>query len=928
MYQIPQCVLFKTKHFFYKKSYFLLQLELLTMKNIIFTVLCVAFLFANQTLNAQSIFISTNNDLHKVYLGNCNSILVGSFAPVTGMLDLAFNPNGNLYGITSNDFYQIDTITGAATYIGTHNSGVTALTSDNNGNVYAATSSGNLYTINVTTGAATLIGVMAAGAAGDLAFFNGELYLADVAGELFRVDPLNPAGGASIGILNVGNGQLPYGLIATGATCQITQFLAGGNGSLFTINPANAQTNLICALGLSITGLSSPDDYLASDCTLQIDLDYNNSSGALVNHYDADTSCIATLDIVDSDVFVYSPNAIDSITVSISNGLLDGTNETLTLTSTINNITTTGNGTANVTLIKTGSADYFDFQDALLAMEYQNTSAIPSFGQRQISFLAYSGTEVSPVSVTTLYLLSQNNLSVLDLGNDTTLCQGQTLTLSANTPSAITYLWDNNPTNNTAAFSTTTNGTYFVEVSNYCGSSSDTIIATFDPLPIIDLGNDTTICNGEVLNLAITDPLAISYSWQNGSTNPTFAISQTGLYVAEISSNCGTVSDSIDVLVYTSNLNLILGSDFILCPGDTQTLDITTPYVDTYSWSTGSNDAILDVTQGGIYIAEIIDICDFTDSDTIEYTLFASQIAVELGNDTILCTSEQLSFDVSQPTALSYTWQDGSTNTTFTVRSEGNYGVTIVDYCTSIFDSISVDYIEAPVLELGNDTTLCRGRLLVLDAYDENTSDYLWQDGSINPQFVVEQTGVYQVIISNACATVEDSIDIKYTDDVLSLIYHNDIFICDGESAWIGKNFENEGLTYKWNTGQTAPVIKVSEYGDYLVTVSNGCIERSKVIQVQESESCCKVFLPDAFTPNNDRNNDLYKAYTSCTLSSFELVIFDRWGTILYRSTNQDNGWDGTYNGKELSTGVFIWKIIYNDGKFDHTDSGSLTLIK
>jgi gliding motility-associated-like protein len=125
-----------------------------------------------------------------------------------------------------------------------------------------------------------------------------------------------------------------------------------------------------------------------------------------------------------------------------------------------------------------------------------------------------------------------------------------------------------------------------------------------------------------------------------------------------------------------------------------------------------------------------------------------------------------------------------------------------------------------------------------------------------------------------------------------------------------------------------APLPTVPEYGDYLVTVSNGCIERSKVIQVQESESCCKVFLPDAFTPNNDRNNDLYKAYTSCTLSSFELVIFDRWGTILYRSTNQDNGWDGTYNGKELSTGVFIWKVVYNDGKFDHTDSGSLTLIK
>jgi gliding motility-associated-like protein len=184
------------------------------------------------------------------------------------------------------------------------------------------------------------------------------------------------------------------------------------------------------------------------------------------------------------------------------------------------------------------------------------------------------------------------------------------------------------------------------------------------------------------------------------------------------------------------------------------------------------------------------------------------------------------------------------------------------------------------------------------------------------------------VSVSNACATVSDSIELKYAENTLSLLFHDDVAICDGKSAWIGVDFDDTNLVYKWSTGQTTPIISVSDYGSYTLTVSNGCVERTKEVKINENKDCCLVFLPDAFTPNGDTNNDFYKAYTACTLNDFELVIFDRWGTMLYRTTNQDEAWDGTFNGKVLSPGVFVWRVIYNDGKFDHTDSGTLTLIK
>ena len=890
------------------------------MKRLIFTITCVALLIG-QSAKAQSIFISTLDELHKTTLGNCNTVLVGSFAPVTGMLDLAFHPNGNLYGITSNDFYQIDTTTGAATYIGTHGTGITALTSDNNGNMYAATSGGNFFTMDVSTGLATLIGVMGTGAAGDLAFFDGDLYLADVNGELFQVNPANPAGGGSIGIMNIGNG-VPYGLISTGTTCQVTQFLAGGNGSIFFVNPNNAQTTLLCTNGLNITGLSSPTDYLASDCTLQIDLDYNDNSGALIHDFDADTTCTPTLSIVDNDVFVYSPNTIDSITINISNGLLDGTAEILTL-SNANNLTVIGSGTSSITLVNTGGADYFDYQNALLAMQYQNTAIIPSFGQRQISFLAHSGSDVSPVSTTTFYLLSADNLQ-FNLGNDTSLCTGNTVILDATAPSAIAYVWNDNSTNNT--LSATQSNQYIATASNYCGSKSDTITVTFQSLPVVNLGNDTAICIGQTLNFDVTDNVATTYNWQDGTTTPTYTINQTGLYYVELGSLCGSVIDSINVFVYTSNLNLDLGFDTLICPNESRLLDATTPFVNSYLWNNGSTNASLTVTQGGFYAVSITDICNVSLSDTIVLTDFISELAVELGNDTTLCDGQLKLLDVTQPTAISYTWNDGSSNSTLAITSEGMYSVVITDLCGQVEDSIYVNYIQPPIVNLGADTTLCEGRVLVLDAFDENIETYSWQDGSTATTFIVEEEGMYKVTVENDCAILEDSIEVLYADNTLSLPFPKNHFICEGDSVWIGVS--SDDVTYQWNTGSTNQIIRVWELGTYTATISNGCVEIMESIELIQSDACCTVFMPDAFTPNGDTNNDTYKAFTSCNLADFELVIFDRWGTVIFYSNDQNQGWDGTWNGKNLSTGVFVYKLTYNDGNFDHMKSGNLTLIR
>jgi hypothetical protein len=139
-----------------------------------------------------------------------------------------------------------------------------------------------------------------------------------------------------------------------------------------------------------------------------------------------------------------------------------------------------------------------------------------------------------------LAMTSINSYSqILDLGNDTSLCQGETLILDATTSNA-TYLWQDNSINPT--FNVTQQGTYWVEVTVNSTTIGDTININFNPLPTINLGNDTTLCQGESLTLDVTTSNA-TYLWQDNSTNPTFNVTQQGTYQVEVSRyNCSVIN--------------------------------------------------------------------------------------------------------------------------------------------------------------------------------------------------------------------------------------------------------------------------------------------------------------------------------------------------------------------------------------------------
>ena len=91
----------------------------------------------------------------------------------------------------------------------------------------------------------------------------------------------------------------------------------------------------------------------------------------------------------------------------------------------------------------------------------------------------------------------------------------------------------------------------------------------------------------------------------------------------------------------------------------------------------------------------------------------------------------------------------------------------------------------------------------------------------------------------------------------------------------------------------------------------------------------CKLFIPNVFTPNADGTNDQFYPLTICTFERYEFLIFNRWGDLVFKTSNQTDKWDGTCNGADCSSDVYVYSITYKFPKLDAKNAyGSITLLR
>ena len=170
-----------------------------------------------------------------------------------------------------------------------------------------------------------------------------------------------------------------------------------------------------------------------------------------------------------------------------------------------------------------------------------------------------------------------------------------------------------------------------------------------------------------------------------------------------------------------------------------------------------------------------------------------------------------------------------------------------------------------------------------------------------------------QSVEPSAIYTNDEGIEIETTSDFsgqapLTVSFHANPSDMDGYTPTYEWHFRMEGeskdlmVRYEENTEYTftkAGTTRVTLF----VKLGNDLELDSTVIKVTVSES--KLIMPNAFSPNGDGHNDVYKAKEYQSLVEFHAYIFNRWGQKLYDWSNPAEGWDGTYNGKPIKDGVY-----------------------
>ncbi|CAL1518135.1 gliding motility-associated C-terminal domain-containing protein [Chitinophaga sp. MM2321] len=466
-------------------------------------------------------------------------------------------------------------------------------------------------------------------------------------------------------------------------------------------------------------------------------------------------------------------------------------------------------------------------------------------GATSASFIMTDG-KTGCSSDTVTYDLNYIQKPVVNLGRDTTICGGNSLVLDAGAVNfAYSIKWSTGAT--TQRIKITQAGTYWVNVSNGQCITSDTIKVGLIPTPLVDIP-DTTICRGQSVKLdAYVD--GAQYLWSNGATTPSILVStQEQFWVKVMKSACITI-DTIKVSVNPPP-DISLSRDTAICPDQSIMLTVNSNG-GRIKWQTGETSNSIIVNQpGGYWVAVSRDNCVVRDTVNVR---MKPGITLDLGPDRNICPDGTVAFDGTNPDAISYLWNDGDTNPVKQVSKAGRYKLAVMDrFCQRVYlDSVRVNITGIPKINLGNDTTMCKGETLTLRA-------------------------------------------------------------------------EGGGITSaRWDNGSSGPTLEVTNGGTYTVTVFNDCGSATDNITVDFIQCEPKPQFPNAFSPNGDGRNDVFRPIVRGPMFSYELRIFNRWGELIFLSADDHKGWDGKYKGSPVDVGTYVWWLTYKKAA-----GGSANIIK
>ncbi len=548
-------------------------------------------------------------------------------------------------------------------------------------------------------------------------------------------------------------------------------------------------------------------------------------------------------------------------------------------------------------------------------------------------------------------LVTVTPLPIVNAGNDVALCAGFSVVLTG-VGSGLS--WDNGITDGVSFVPTATTTFTLTSTVNGC-TSTDDVVVTVNALPIANAGPDQAVCIGSPVTLNSTGP---NPTWTGGITNGlAFSPNVTQTYtLTVVDANLCTSSD--DVLV-TVNLYPIIsaGSDQTVCSGTAVSLSGSGGT--SYTWDNGVLDGVSFVPAVGTvtYTATDNNPTGCSGSDQVTITVNPLPI-VNAGIDTLICSG--VSIILAGQGAVTYTWDNNVINgILFTPISTATYNVigTDVNGCVNT-DQVVVSVTPTPIVSfVPSVSSGCVPVSVIFTNTNPTNNTYQWDLGngitSTNANTistVYTGVGCYDVTListtPNGCVgqTTVNSIVCAYDNPVADFTTNpNVLSLIDTYSQLDNESTGAE--TYIWNFGDgsaNSTLINPSHFfpsaepGSYQITLIAysilGCTDT--VTQNIEVKDAVIYYVPNSFTPDEDEFNPVFKPVFTSGFDpmDYKMLIFNRWGEVVFETRNVEYGWDGTYLGINglVKEGDYIWQIDFKTTLSDERKkiTGSVTLLR
>jgi gliding motility-associated-like protein len=436
-----------------------------------------------------------------------------------------------------------------------------------------------------------------------------------------------------------------------------------------------------------------------------------------------------------------------------------------------------------------------------------------------------------------------------------------------------------------------------------------------------------------------------SWSWNFGDPsttldvstqqNPSYIYTSSGNYTVSLlvtsSKGCSdTITKEIAVL---DKPTFGLTNDTLIC--DIDTLQLQAVGIGTFDWSPNYNISSLTGPSPLVspdipftYNVTFTDAFGCVGSDSVRINV-KSFVTLEAGNDTTICRTDAITLRPFSD-GLNYEWRPAATLSNPAIKnpiarplSDIKYYVTSrIGKCFAD-DSLSVRVVPYPTIQASNDTAICFGDNAQLSAsggvfYTWLPASYLTNNLIARPVSVSPPASVrYVVFVRDTIGCPKPSIDtvfVRVYPKILADAGPRDTSVVEGEPLVLNGS---GGVSYVWspplylnNTNSKNPVSQPRNNIEYVVRASNeaGCFGTDTIL-VKVFFVAPGFYVPNAFSPNGDGRNDVFRPILLGMKSLDRFAVYNRWGQMVFSTTTIGQGWDGNFGGRGQDAATYVWLV-------------------